>query len=47
MEFGKPPPTGRPARPAETASAHPFLASPGAGFIEAEILDATGGTPLP
>ncbi|MFE6940489.1 SDR family oxidoreductase [Streptomyces chartreusis] len=47
VEFGKQAPLGRPAQPAEMAPAYVFLASPRAGFITAEILNATGGTPLP
>ncbi|MFE1285688.1 SDR family oxidoreductase [Streptomyces sp. NPDC058751] len=46
-EFGKQAPLGRPAQPAEMAPAYVFLASDRAGFITAEILNATGGTPLP
>jgi NAD(P)-dependent dehydrogenase (short-subunit alcohol dehydrogenase family) len=46
-EFGKQSPLGRPAQPAEMAPAFVFLASPRAGFITAEILNATGGIPLP
>ncbi|MFF7384770.1 SDR family oxidoreductase [Streptomyces griseoluteus] len=46
-EFGKQSPLGRPAQPAEMAPAYVFLASPHASFITAEILNATGGTPLP
>ncbi|MEU3188919.1 SDR family oxidoreductase [Streptomyces sp. NPDC006923] len=45
--FGKQAPLGRPAQPAEMAPAYVFLASPQAGYITAEILNATGGTPLP
>ncbi|MGA5454057.1 SDR family oxidoreductase [Streptomyces umbrinus] len=45
-EFGKQAPLGRPAQPAEMAPAFVFLASPQASFITAEILNATGGTPL-
>ncbi|MEU9781192.1 SDR family oxidoreductase [Streptomyces phaeochromogenes] len=47
VEFGKQAPLGRPAQPAEMAPAFVFLASPQASFITAEILNATGGTPLP
>ncbi|MEV7200385.1 MULTISPECIES: SDR family oxidoreductase [Streptomyces] len=47
VEFGKQSPLGRPAQPAEMAPAYVFLASPHASFITAEILNATGGTPLP
>jgi len=46
-EFGKQAPLGRPGQPAEMAPAYVFLASDRASFITAEILNATGGTPLP
>ncbi|MBT2478842.1 SDR family oxidoreductase [Streptomyces sp. ISL-94] len=46
-EFGKQSPLGRPAQPAEMAPAYVFLASSKASYITAEILNATGGTPLP
>jgi NAD(P)-dependent dehydrogenase (short-subunit alcohol dehydrogenase family) len=46
-EFGKQSPMGRPAQPAELAPAYVYLASQEASFITAEILNATGGTPLP
>ncbi|WRZ89337.1 SDR family oxidoreductase [Streptomyces sp. NBC_01007] len=46
-EFGKQAPIGRPAQPAEMAPAYVFLASPHASYITAEIVNATGGTPLP
>jgi NAD(P)-dependent dehydrogenase (short-subunit alcohol dehydrogenase family) len=46
-EFGKQSPLGRPAQPAEMAPAYVFLASPGASYITGEIVNATGGTPLP
>ncbi|MFE9174274.1 SDR family oxidoreductase [Streptomyces kebangsaanensis] len=46
-EFGKQAPLGRPAQPAEMAPAYVFLASQRASFITAEVLNATGGTPLP
>ncbi|MEU6678702.1 SDR family oxidoreductase [Streptomyces sp. NPDC046853] len=46
-EFGKQAPMGRPAQPAEMAPAYVFLASRHASFITAEIMNATGGTPLP
>ncbi|WP_269859584.1 SDR family oxidoreductase [Streptomyces sp. RPT161] len=46
-EFGKQAPLGRPAQPAEIAPAYVFLASEHASFITGEILNATGGTPLP
>ncbi|MEU4493401.1 SDR family oxidoreductase [Streptomyces sp. NPDC023998] len=47
VEFGKQSPLGRPAQPAEMAPAYVFLASDRAGYITAEIVNATGGTPLP
>jgi NAD(P)-dependent dehydrogenase (short-subunit alcohol dehydrogenase family) len=47
QEFGKQAPLGRPAQPAELAPAYVYLASPQASYITAEILNATGGTPLP
>ncbi|MEU0300821.1 SDR family oxidoreductase [Streptomyces sp. NPDC006175] len=46
-EFGKQSPLGRPAQPAEMAPAYVFLASSNASFITSEIMNATGGTPLP
>lgn len=46
-EFGKQSPLGRPAQPAEMAPAYVFLASEGASYITGEIVNATGGTPLP
>jgi NAD(P)-dependent dehydrogenase (short-subunit alcohol dehydrogenase family) len=46
-EFGKQAPIGRPAQPAEMAPAYVFLATPHASYITAEIVNATGGTPLP
>ncbi len=46
-EFGKQAPLGRPAQPAEMAPAYVFLASDHASFITAEVMNATGGTPLP
>ncbi|MFF2147012.1 SDR family oxidoreductase [Kitasatospora sp. NPDC058190] len=45
--FGEQSPLGRPAQPAEMAPAYVFLASPEASYITGEILNATGGTPLP
>ncbi|MFI8461862.1 SDR family oxidoreductase [Kitasatospora sp. NPDC085464] len=45
--FGEQSPLGRAAQPAEMAPAYVFLASPGASYITGEILNATGGTPLP
>ncbi|HET6636544.1 MAG TPA: SDR family oxidoreductase [Streptomyces sp.] len=47
QKFGKQAPLGRPAQPAEMAPAYVFLASQEASFITAEIVNATGGTPLP
>ncbi|MET9375644.1 SDR family oxidoreductase [Streptomyces sp. NPDC003035] len=47
VEFGKQSPLGRPAQPAEMAPAYVFLASPQASYITGEILNATGGVPLP
>lgn len=47
VEFGKQSPLGRPAQPAEMAPAYVFLASSQASYITAEIVNATGGTPLP
>ncbi|MGW7436899.1 SDR family oxidoreductase [Streptomyces sp. NPDC054849] len=46
-KFGEQSPLGRPAQPAEMAPAYVFLASPQAGYITGEIVNATGGTPLP
>ncbi|MCT9092484.1 SDR family oxidoreductase [Streptomyces sp. ASQP_92] len=46
-EFGKQAPLGRPAQPAEMAPAYVFLASEHASFITAEVMNATGGSPLP
>lgn len=46
-KFGRQAPLGRPAQPAEMAPAYVFLASQRASFITAEVLNATGGTPLP
>ncbi|MFF3951369.1 SDR family oxidoreductase [Streptomyces sp. NPDC001902] len=46
-EFGKQSPLGRPAQPAELAPAYVFLASQRASYITAEVVNATGGTPLP
>ncbi|WP_031081261.1 SDR family oxidoreductase [Streptomyces sp. NRRL WC-3549] len=46
-EFGKQSPLGRPAQPAELAPAYVFLASSRASYITGEIMNATGGTPLP
>lgn len=46
-EFGGNSPLGRAAQPAEMAPAYVFLASPEASYITAEVVNATGGTPLP
>ncbi|MFL9683806.1 SDR family oxidoreductase [Streptomyces sp. KL110A] len=46
-KFGAQSPLGRPAQPAEMAPAYVFLASPRASYITGEIVNATGGTPLP
>jgi NAD(P)-dependent dehydrogenase (short-subunit alcohol dehydrogenase family) len=46
-EFGKQSPLGRAGQPAEMAPAYVFLASPESSYITAEIINATGGTPLP
>ncbi|MGW7354026.1 SDR family oxidoreductase [Streptomyces sp. NPDC054784] len=45
--FGKQSPLGRAAQPAEMAPAYVFLASPEASYITGEIVNATGGVPLP
>ncbi|MGK5628737.1 SDR family oxidoreductase [Streptomyces sp. URMC 123] len=45
--FGEQSPLKRPAQPAEMAPAYVFLASEDASYITAEVLNATGGTPLP
>ncbi|MFD3872247.1 SDR family oxidoreductase [Streptomyces sp. NPDC058623] len=46
-KFGQQSPLGRPAQPVEMAPAYVFLASPAASFITGEIVNATGGNPLP
>ncbi|MEV6316810.1 SDR family oxidoreductase [Streptomyces sp. NPDC051776] len=46
-KFGRQAPLGRAAQPVEMAPAYVFLASPEASYITAEIVNATGGTPLP
>ncbi|GAA3919729.1 SDR family oxidoreductase [Streptomyces gulbargensis] len=46
-DFGAQSPLGRAAQPAEMAPAYVFLASPAASYITGEIVNATGGTPLP
>ncbi|MFF9909026.1 SDR family oxidoreductase [Streptomyces sp. NPDC013457] len=45
--FGEQSPLGRPAQPVEMAPAYVFLASDRASYITGEIVNATGGTPLP
>ncbi|MFJ5708161.1 SDR family oxidoreductase [Streptomyces sp. NPDC093105] len=45
--FGEQSLWGRPAQPAEMAPAYVFLASDPASYITGEIVNATGGTPLP
>ncbi|MFB7616868.1 SDR family oxidoreductase [Kitasatospora sp. NPDC056181] len=45
--FGEQSPLGRAAQPAEMAPAYVFLASQESSYITAEIINATGGTPLP
>ncbi len=45
--FGEQSPLGRPAQPAEMAPLYVFLASPEASYVTAEIINATGGNPLP
>lgn len=46
-EFGKQSPLGRAAQPAELAPAYVFLASEQASYVTAEVVNVTGGTPLP
>ncbi|MER7812269.1 SDR family oxidoreductase [Streptomyces sp900116325] len=46
-EFGKQSPLGRAAQPAEMAPCYVFLASPSASYITGEVMNATGGIPLP
>ncbi|MFT2015533.1 glucose 1-dehydrogenase [Streptomyces sp. 796.1] len=46
-DFGEQSPLGRPAQPAEMAPAYVFLASPQASYITGEVVNATGGIPLP
>lgn len=46
-KFGEQSPLGRAAQPAEMAPAYVFLASDEASYITAEVVNATGGTPLP
>ncbi|MGW4895693.1 SDR family oxidoreductase [Kitasatospora sp. NPDC004240] len=45
--FGEQSPLRRAAQPAEMAPAYVFLASQESSYITAEIVNATGGTPLP
>ncbi|MFF3020857.1 SDR family oxidoreductase [Streptomyces sp. NPDC057939] len=45
--FGQQSPLGRPAQPVEMAPAYVFLASQAASYITGEIVNATGGKPLP
>ncbi|KQV14788.1 MULTISPECIES: SDR family oxidoreductase [unclassified Kitasatospora] len=45
--FGRQSPLGRPAQPAEMAPLYVFLASQEASYITGEIVNATGGRPLP
>lgn len=46
ITFGADSPMRRPAQPAELAPAYVFLASPGASYVNGEILGVTGGEPL-
>ncbi|WP_326595523.1 SDR family oxidoreductase [Streptomyces sp. NBC_01803] len=46
-EFGASSRLGRPAQPAEMAPAYVFLASQDASYVTADIMNATGGQPLP
>jgi len=46
-QFGGTNPVGRPAQPAELASAFVFLASQESSFVNGETLGVTGGQPLP
>ncbi|MGW0120350.1 SDR family oxidoreductase [Streptomyces sp. NPDC003327] len=46
-DFGSQSPLGRAAQPAEMAPAYVFLASPTSSYITGEIVNATGGQPLP
>ena len=46
ITFGADSPMKRPAQPAELAPAYVFLASPGASYVNGEILGVTGGEPL-
>ena len=44
--FGEQSPMGRPAHPAELAPAYVFLASQESGFVTAEVIAVTGGSPI-
>lgn len=46
-EFGRQSPIGRPAQPAEIAPIYVFLASQEASYVTGEVVNATGGIPLP
>ena len=46
-EFGAQTPFGRPAQPAELASAYVFLASPESSYVTGETLNVNGGMPTP
>lgn len=46
-KFGEQSPLGRPAQPGEMAPAFVFLASAQSSYITGEVVNATGGTPLP
>ena len=46
-EFGTQAPLGRPAQPAELASAYVFLASAESGYVTGETLNVNGGMPTP
>ena len=45
-EFGAQAPLGRAAQPAELAPFYVFLASGESGYMTAQVLGATGGTPI-
>ena len=45
-EFGAQTPLGRAAQPAELAPFYVFLASGESGYMTAQVLGATGGTPI-
>lgn len=46
-EFGTQTPLGRPAQPAELASAYVYLASPESSYVTGETLNVNGGMPTP